>query len=263
MKTAYPRLAYKKRSGFTLLELIGVLAILSILAVTVAPTALRTIEAASIKAEKESMTSIGKAIREYTRKNGSVPLATLGTPPTWVTQISANVENGTLDIWRNKRQVNRVLLVNGNRAMVLSSMRQGLNLPTQAGTTPVQFDDIWMTRDGDVPTSTNWPAGWTNASVQDAGQYLAIERINLSEYLNTRAISLAVTAGAPSYRLKPKATGVLGPAITTFGTLNQIPGDYIELYRDAAATPAQLAMTYTVVDRDQNFIFDGTVWKSH
>src|SRR5690606_15481651 len=62
-------------AGFTLLEMIGVIAIMSILASVLVPNMLRSIDGAASRAEAETMRHLGTALEGYLKKNEALPVA--------------------------------------------------------------------------------------------------------------------------------------------------------------------------------------------
>ena len=66
-RSSYPN------DGFTLIELIGVLAIMTILAGVIAPNALQSIERAAIRAEHQTLANLGEQVELYLRDQGALP----------------------------------------------------------------------------------------------------------------------------------------------------------------------------------------------
>ena len=60
-------------AGFTLIEMIGVLAIMGILAGVLVPNALRAIENAAVAAEVKTLHGLGDQVRTYLRTQGTPP----------------------------------------------------------------------------------------------------------------------------------------------------------------------------------------------
>jgi prepilin-type N-terminal cleavage/methylation domain-containing protein len=64
-----------RHSGFSLVEMIGVLAIIAILAVVIVPKVFSTIAASRVTNAVASITSIKTAVAEYAGKHGTIPLS--------------------------------------------------------------------------------------------------------------------------------------------------------------------------------------------
>ncbi|MFT3780836.1 MAG: prepilin-type N-terminal cleavage/methylation domain-containing protein [Nibricoccus sp.] len=65
-----------RQSGFSLVEMIGVLAIIAILAVIIVPKVFSTIASARITSASSSVNAIKSAVSDYAGKYGTIPLTT-------------------------------------------------------------------------------------------------------------------------------------------------------------------------------------------
>jgi len=165
------------QDGFTLIEMIGVLAIMAILAAVVTPNALRSIERAAVRAEADTLHNLGEQAKIYQRNTSAEP-----TAANWnATTVLASPKYALLspaDLLTNRRQMARVYVpdptATNHRALFLSSMRTGLALPSVANIS-ANFATIWNTPDGNVPATAGWAAaGWIAANVE----FLVIERVS-------------------------------------------------------------------------------------
>jgi len=254
--------------GFTLIELIGVLAIMTILAGVIAPNALRSIERAAVRAETQTLTNLGEQVEFYLRDN-----ATLPTPANWTSTLAAYSDLSPTDLALNKRNNSRVFLMDpstfpAQRVMILSSMRSGLNLPSSANISNAnRFRDIWDTPDQALPTSASW-GGW-NAwrNVADSAEYLVIERINLVPIYRTEFEVYTITLNnnssvACSYNVV-QASGaaqsvVNVPAGATAILTNLRAKERVNLYRTSGGTV--LDYSYVVSNSGKTLDFDGAQW---
>jgi prepilin-type N-terminal cleavage/methylation domain-containing protein len=75
MKQLSRRSPFRRQSGFSLVEMIGVLAIIAILAVVIVPKVFSTIASSRVTNAVGSITSIKTAVAEYAGKHGTVPLS--------------------------------------------------------------------------------------------------------------------------------------------------------------------------------------------
>lgn len=115
-----PLLPSRRQSGFSLVEMIGVLAIIAVLAVIIVPKVFSTIASARITNTASSINAVKSAVAEYASRYGTIPLtssnavarlddllfteqllesrftAKIGTPP-----VNNNVAtyNRTTDVW--------------------------------------------------------------------------------------------------------------------------------------------------------------------
>ena len=254
--------------GFTLLELMGVLAILGILSSMLVPNVLRAIDRAAVRAEAATVQQLGEQIRLHFRTENTLP-----PPASWAMSLATYADLSSLDVATNARGISRVYLQDpattpSRRVMLLSVMRTGLALPpADAITRAAQFEALWQTPDGMVPDSTSW-SGWSAwSSVAAAADYLLIERINLAaEYdaagrtftlsLNNRSQTTA------SYSLTT-ADGTTGPAVNlnprrTVLLPNLRSGERLELYRSRNGGSPDY--TYVLSSTGKTFDFDGQQW---
>lgn len=269
MKTAQTSAFLRRaRLGFTLIEMIGVLAVIAIVASIITPNALRAIDRAAVTAETQTMHNLGEQVKLYLRDQGTVP-----TSATWTTAIGGYADISPADIATNKRRIGRVYLtdpatVPTQRVIILSGMRTGLALPTAANiNNAVRFQDIWATADGAIPTAISW-AGWSAwSAVAGSGDYLRIERVNLTPVYSTDLQSLTITlnnrgAATASYNIV-LADGTSQPAVNipASGTAilsNRRTKERFNLYRAAAGVT--LDYSYVLSSTGKTFDFNGTNW---
>ncbi len=254
--------------GFSLIELIGVLAIMAILASVLVPNALRAIDRAAVSAETQTLANLGQEVKLYLRDQGSLPV-----PANWSTAIAGYADLSPANVAANPRNQSRVYLADpasspSLRVILLSSMRAGLDLPTAAAiSTPQAFQDIWQTADGSVPPSANW-AGWGAwGAVANSGNFLVIERVNLSPVYDTDLQSLTITlnnrgAAAASYNLVLANGSSQAPVDVAAGQTvvlsNQVPRVQVNLFRSSGGIA--LNYSYVVSTTGKTFDFNGTDW---
>jgi prepilin-type N-terminal cleavage/methylation domain-containing protein len=254
--------------GFTLIEMIGVLAIMAIIASVVAPNALRSLDRAAVTAECTSLGNLGDSVKYYLRDNGVAP-----TAANWTVTLGSYANLSPADLATNTRGMARVYIadpasVPAQRVLILSSMRGGLALPAAAAiSTAANFQLVWQTANNSVPPVASW-AGWAawNA-VANSGNYLVIERVNLISVYDTDLQSLTLTlnnrgAAAASYNLVLANGTVLGVVNVAPGAnviiLNQTPREMINLYRSAGGVT--LNYSYVLSTTGKTFDFNGVDW---
>ena len=195
MKTPSPNPLRTGQSAFTLIELIGVLAIMSLLAAVITPNVLRMIERSAVRTEAETLHNLGEQVKLHLRDKGTVP-TNVPPPatPNWTTQLGIYSDLSPADIATNKRLVARLYVLDlasvpAPRAMIISSMRTGVALGPAATTNA--FAAVWNWNPSDL-IAANVPLGW-NAWTPENVEYLVIERVNLSSVYHTDLKSIPLT----------------------------------------------------------------------
>lgn len=260
------KLFFRSGSAFTLIEMIGVMAIMTILAGVLTPNILRSIERAAVRAEADTLHSLGEQVKLYLRDNTVPPTSAVPpTLPNWTTQLATYASLNSTDILTNRRQMTRLYVpdpvVANQRAMLLSSMRTGVAMPTAANIS-ANFQTIWNTVEGTVPVSGGWGA-WNANNIE----YLVIERVNLAAVYRTDLQTFNVTlnnqaASTVSYQVI-QANGTVLPVVnmaagsTTAPALSLKPKDRINLY--SAAGGVSLNYSYVVSNSGKTFDFT-TSW---
>ena len=195
-----PNAPYLGKAGFSLIEMIGVMAIMAILATILVPNALKSIERTAIKAEEETIKNLGQQVILYLRDFGAPPTSAFAVAPpaanNWTTQVGTYSSINSSDIRFNKRQEERRYVVENvavgvpQRALLISSMRTGQTLPT-AAVIRTNFSAIWDWGPNSTTPPTVPPgfaAGWINYL-----DHLVIERVNFSQTYRTELASHTIT----------------------------------------------------------------------
>ena len=269
-----------RSAAFTLIEMIGVLAIMAILASVLVPNVLRSMDRAAVRAEAETLKALGEQVKLYLRINGTMPssvapvtnipatpsdLGNLENVPSWSRDIGALSDIAVYDIAVNKRNMRRVYLVDPAstplqtpRVMILSSMRTGLPIPV---VTAAQFQSVWQTADKTVPPG--W-ATWT--AVSGSGEQLLIERVNLQPIYQTELVNVTLKNSGQSlvrcsYILpsRPTVTVTQDVPVSPPGQpiLLKLPaGVRVDLYD----TSNRLNYAYVARDPGLALEFNGTNW---
>ncbi|MEO6992681.1 MAG: type II secretion system protein [Lacunisphaera sp.] len=256
------------KAGFTLIEMIGVLAILSIMAAVLTPNVLHSIERAAVTAEADNLHTLGLEIGYYVRdNNGSWPINSAFTP-NWTTQLATYSSLSAAEILTNRRGMTRLYVPDPNylithRALLISSMRNGVLLPN-VGAITANFQGIWDAPDGTVPPGAGW-GGW-NAAAGGNIEYLVIERVSLAliyqNDLQQYTMRLNNSTATPvSYKTIPAVgapSGVIVIPGNAFGVpVNLQPRDRLNLYSDSSGT--MLNFVYVVSNTPKTFTFT-TSW---
>lgn len=266
MTASFVRESLPSRAGFSLMETIAVLAIMGILAAAIAPNAIRALDHAAIEAEQTTLATFSASLKQYVIDQRALPQAT-----NWAEAISSYADLSEAAVATNRRSQNRVYIEDpgtdpAERILILSSLRSGLSLPS-ANTinTAAEFDDIWDTPEGELPSATSW-GGWSGwNSIDGSRRYLAIQRINLrpiyANELSTSSISINNTTQSPARYTLYDASGEQEASATlaaqsTVIMQNLRQGQRIDIFD--SATGGNLIYSHFVAG--QNASFDLANW---
>jgi type II secretory pathway pseudopilin PulG len=267
-----PSVYFHGSAAFTLVEMIGVMAIIAIMASVIAPNALHSLERAAVRAEMENLHNLGGEIGLYMRdNNGALPTEGSGN---WNSQLATYSSLSTADILTNKRGMDRLYVLDpGNatnlanqRALLISSMRNQVVLPTVAQI-KASFQNIWVAPENKVPLGAGWGA-WIDTSPNSNIEYLVIERVSLaSVYRNefqtypfTLNNSGAVTVSYKIIYANGASPGVIPMPMgwnTGANPLILKSRDRLNLYSDSAGTT--LTYSYVVSNTPKTFTYT-TSW---
>lgn len=177
------------RAGLTLIEMIGVLAILAIVTAAVTPVAVRRMDIAARTKEFSDLTAISNALTTYIVRSNSIP----GTNSTaWAAAVASWLNQPVTNITTNPRRFQRLFMLDptstlllpynqtGNngtsapvnlRVMIVSSIAR-TNVPPS-----INFSETWNWNN--VLSPTVKPASWS--TFPGNGDDVCIQRINLSQ----------------------------------------------------------------------------------
>lgn len=97
--------------GFTLIEMIGVLAIISILAAVLIPNLISSIDSVSIDTEQASMKGLASSLEDYIIRTKSIPSEGTGTAGSWAWSLASQSAIPFPQIHTNKMGVARQFII--------------------------------------------------------------------------------------------------------------------------------------------------------
>lgn len=174
--------------GFALIEMIGVLAIMAVLAGAMAPFLLNQIDNSEADAEQLALDAIAEGIRAYFLDENA---ATYGSLPANLTALAGSyVGANAADLTTNGRDVNRLYASNGAnlatipQVSVVSHLLLGGAAPTAIAAGCIGSAQVAVDPCGDSPggvgvTTDDMPAGISNGLIKVVNLNLAEERAKI------------------------------------------------------------------------------------
>jgi prepilin-type N-terminal cleavage/methylation domain-containing protein len=179
--------------AFTLIEMIGVLAIVAILATIIVSTTTRRLDIAAANLESTTQVRYAAALQASILRNRYIP----GTNNwDWATNIAMELGVNTASVTNNARNLPRCFLIDPNASLLLPYDQGNNNIPTNppslrvmivsslstplpsfvtTGTpSPIVFSNLWNWSDQSSTPPPGWPASWNNR-----GNDLVVQRIDL------------------------------------------------------------------------------------
>ena len=273
-----------RQRGFSLIEMIGVLAIIAIVAAVLLPSLARKISRTNGDKEDQTLAVLGEGLDRYVRTYQVIPGQT-----SWATNLSVITGlawNAVFYVDPSDAASARVYLIhpsftpstasgggfadplwtqNGSgassvtnaRLLILSSHKSTLTLPVSSGkaSSSAVFDAIW---DWDYSPVTGappsgWPAAWTGN-----GEYLHVQRVNLARQFQRITFSNAhYPTVYPSAQFgSASATNLSSAAAMDAFYLS---GTYLRLYKDSGAG-GTLDLSHSV-ETWMNFLYESNRWR--
>jgi prepilin-type N-terminal cleavage/methylation domain-containing protein len=269
-----------RRRAFSLVEMIGVLAIISIVAAILTPNLARRISRLNGEREDEALAVLGEALTRHVRTYQSIPGAN-----SWITNVATLSGLGVSDV-RYVRPTDtataRVYLIHpafyptnpasadplytqntagaasltNARIVIVSCHKSGLTLPVSSGkaSSAAVFDAIWDWHFD--PATRSPPSGW-NATWTANGEYLHVQRLNLAPLFHRVTFSNTgfptatpnVQIGASTLTLNATS------AVETFF----LQGTALRLYRDTGVGGG-LEITQGI-ESPANFLYENDRWR--
>jgi type II secretory pathway pseudopilin PulG len=269
----------KAHGGFSLIETIGVIAIMAIAAAMIAPNLARRISRANGEKEDQALAVIADSLVRHIRVNQTIPGAT-----SWTTNVAAQTALSANDV----RYVNpsdtasgRVFLIHPSFAptnasgsdplwtqgtsgassvtnakiLIISSHKSNLTLPVSSGraSSTAVFDAIWNWSFN--ATTKDPPSGWAGNWTGN-GEYLHVQRVNLSSLFQLATFSNAHhPTNYPYYQ-------VGSASATSMSSTNVLSAYYLEgsMLRLYFTNGATLQLTHTL-GNGVNFVYESSRWR--
>ena len=255
----------RRASGFSLTEVIGVLAILAILVSIITPSIIKRIKRAHSAKEDANLRTIGASLQREILRSKTIPNAgwaqlvgdELAIPLADVTTsvagnprvflIDPNLHIGTGNLPFTQSQSGSVTPPSSARVMIISSQGEPLpaSIVTGVAADSATFDNIWDASGGTAPVG--WPPEW-----QNKGEVLHVFRLNLESLFHRLVIS-DITIGNAAVI----SVGGGAPFQIPAGGLSSyyLEGTVIEFHNDGAMESRDLLFG------DRSYIYERRVWR--
>ena len=258
-------------SAFTLIEFIGVLAVLAILATVLVPVVIKRVDIAAYNAEQSNLANMANALTLEVLRSNSIPGQANWSSAlaNWLSYPSANVATNARNNPRaylidpaswlpaaGYTQTAAGTNVTGDaRVMFVSSI--GAALPASlAGGSATDFSNLWNSTSGTLPTTGVW-SGW---SPPGHPADVLVQRANLVSLFHRLILNAEDTNDFGSYVLQIGAA-----AFTNYVFPNSpsnawyLQGTVIGLYDTNNGSPNLEANV--VVQADASYVFENTAWR--
>lgn len=261
--------------AMSLVELIGVLAILGVLVAVLVPSAIRILDRLASEKETAVLSSLGEAFRNGILRTRQIPIA-----DSWASNIAAEAGMDLTAIAQTPRRTQRAILfdtggwlttglpyrqTNGAppglidrparaRMMLVSSL--GAPLPVSLNNsdplmTASEFDQLWNAPDSSILATTIW-SGWGGRSDD-----LKVQRVDLAPLFVNVVLSTYTGTNLGLYKVDnsdyftaPKSNGVAAYFLK---------GTVLQLY---ASAPGRTLQHTEVLDHDTSYVYENGVWRS-
>ena len=261
----------RKESSFTLIELIGVLAVIAILAAAITPLLIARLKQAARESEKENLNQIAEGLLLYIKQNHQIP-----GPQNWA-QAAASMIGWTAEkILTNEHRQPRVFWIDPSfqvgpstnatlasqlpytqgpagsskpqnpRILLISSMGRPLPSSIHSGVAPSEqaFQEVWNLPENTVPSSWNW---------NGQGEDLIVRRIHLLPLFHQVTLNV-FGANQPFYSIDG---GDLQKITSSPWSAWFIEGTLLSLYNQETN-----CVIKEVIHQNTSFSFVGNDWNS-
>ena len=254
-----------RRSAFALIEMLGVLAVLAILALALAPVLIRRMDIAAVNSETATLTTISNALVVQVLHNTSIP-----SEDTWFEAVGNCVALPSASITTNARRHARAFLVDPSGWLGTNLPSTGYYSQTNGGTPNINsaYLMIVSSLSADLPISSGRSADfaniWTNSINTIPSSFgtwggraddLLIQRINLRPLFSQLILVNRDTNDAAAYSIAGQTYPVTGGSISNAYYFN---GSVVGL--GSTNSGSTIFQTSHVLNGNISFVFEGGTW---
>lgn len=244
---------YERRSsaGFTLIEIIGVLAVMATLMAIIAPTVLDQIDRAVQEAETQNLAAIAQGVEMYLRASKTWPSNLSDLSPDYV-------PFGTVQLTVNDRGYPRYFVVHPDVSSYVNAT--GLSPSALADARFLLISDLSQDANPNIGNNASTFDTWWNTD-ETPTPNLKIHRGHVGDLFHLMSISAVGSGG--SYRLAGTETNSGGNMLASVGNYH-VAGMVVEFDEDNNFSQGNFAFGMTLV-ADAGYQFDpnctaGTQW---
>jgi type II secretory pathway pseudopilin PulG len=255
--------------AFSLIELIGVVAVVTIAAAVATPAVIRQMDQAARTKETADLNAISNAIVLQVLSSKTIP-----SEATWAQTVANWTRFPVSQITTNNRRYARAFLIDTNgwfgtaagalpytqttagasvaptnaRVMIIGTIAAGL--PVASGKPGnAAFNAIWTT-----PTGTK-PSTWTTWAGN--GEDLFIQRINLDQIFH-RLLLVDRDVSQPAPYLRVDANNLASvPTLTNVLQASYLDGSVVDLCDSSQTSVLRFALR-----KDSSYVFEGGIWQN-
>jgi prepilin-type N-terminal cleavage/methylation domain-containing protein len=260
-----------KALGFTLIEMIGTLAIVCILAAVLIPKVIKQIDQAAFTKEVNDMTAIANAVVQQVIRSNAVPDATSGANG-WAQAAARWTQRPVSQILVNNRGFNRLCFydnggwmsgivpytqtntgtgttIPSNARMVLVSTIAKQLPSTNGPLDSASFNSIWNAAQGSVPTFLSTGLGWSGKA-----EDLVIQRISLDSLFHQLILINRGQYGDAKFAINASTT----LSVTNDG--NGFSSCFLDGSAVALCNSGGVPVTKHILKRNISFVFENGAW---
>lgn len=255
--------------GFTLVEMLGVLAVMAILAAVVMPSLIRQIDQQSRSAEEKALLRLRQGLERHILRNGGIPDAS-----TFAQSIATELGVSTDNVLTNDRKFRRFMLIdpavtntvsvpftqgvwgvtnnlpNLLGVVLLSSVSTNLPLTSGFASSSADFSDIWSMPEGGAPPAASW----------GRGEDVNVERLNLSALFTTLALNYNALTSTNRGRFTVGTSSVVSlPAGASVYQASYLRSTLIGLHSHTGV--ANTLQATEVLQKPTSFVYEKDTWQ--
>ncbi len=256
----------RRAQGFSLLEMIGVMAVMAILAGALAPSVFQLLERGYQDAERQSMAALGEAMQGYIRANKMIPTENINN---WSTAVAAFAALPPQRVVLNEKNFQRRLYVDPvfftTTAQTFPGFIQDVGLAAMPNSPRMMIvSNLQAAVSANLSSAANFAAVWnqTGSPLLVESNTLLIERVNLAAVFKRVVLSNSNTSQA-GYVIETGTEGaVAGGSGGVDGTRSLFVISDSQLGLNAAPFPGGATQRRLIVSRDLSLRYqtDGSNW---